>query len=383
MAVDGLMALSPGESLRQPQVRSISIYRAPEEPPLENPLAPAGGVFDLSFVVGWLLPLAVVAAAHSVVSADRQQGTWPLIAATSSSPATVVATRLTCIAGPLTAATVAAGLVAVWLSAPVTDVAAWFRWLAWALVVTGYGLFWSLAVGAVSLGSSTAAASLTAAGLLWVTLTWVVPGVVDAVIVGTTPPPNPVAAHIASREIQRDIEGRLPAMQEAIYTRRPEWRPTPAAVTAATTPVPGGPASRDARRVFVPTLAAAEVAAPFERAATDRRDRTEAYVRRWSAASPALAVQALADHFAGTSAIRFVLFDRHVAERESAWQAFFAPRIMRLLEMTRSDMDEVPLGAPFSGQVAARQLAWPAAGLLVWIVAAVGALRVAGPRLRG
>jgi ABC-2 type transport system permease protein len=376
MDVDPLMVLSPGESLRQPLLRQVSIYPESAEPPLENPLAPAGGVFDLSFVVIWLFPLTIVAATHGVVSADRQLGTWPLVAATSTSPAGVLAARLAWPAGMLTAITVVAGLVAVLLSGPLVSMSGWLRWLAWSGVVTAYALFWSFVAGAVTARSSTAAASLARAGLLWVALTWVVPGVVDAVVAGSQPPPNPVEAYVAAREIERDLEARLPAMMEAVYGQHPEWRPTPAAVTAATTPIPGGPASRDSRRVYTPALAAAEVAAPFERATTDRREKTEDIVRRWSLVSPALAVQSLTDHLAGTSAERFVLFDRHVASLEATWQAFFAPRIMRLQEMTRADMDQVPRVSPFATRPTAARIAWPVSGLLASLLAAFCVLRL-------
>ena len=373
--IDGLMAISPGESLRLPIVRRISIYRDAEEPPLENPLAPAGGPFDLSFVVQWLLPLTIAAAAHGAVSVDRQQGTWRLIAATTSVPGGVLAARLIWPTVILTLVTTVAGTVAVLLAAPVSGADGWLRLLSWWGLVAGYALFWALAIGSVTARSSAAGASLTSVGLLWVLLTWVTPGVSDAIVAGSVPPPNRVDAHVAAREIERDLERRLPSMLEAIYARHPEWRPSAAAVRTATTPVPGGPASRDSRRVYVPALAAAEAATPFARAVADRRERTERLVRQWSLASPALGVQSLADHLAGTSAERFVLFERHAAEMERSWHAFFGPRILRLMELTRADMDQVPAMAAFSAQPSALDLAWPVGGLLAALLAASVALR--------
>jgi ABC-2 type transport system permease protein len=371
MPVSGLMALSQGESPGASVVKRISIYRDAEEPALQNPLAPAGGVFELAFVVVWLLPLTIAAAAHGAVSADRQTDTWRLVAATTAVPGRVLAARLVWPAGIATAATIVAGWLTVLLAAPVVNPAEWLRLPAWSGLVAIWALCWVFAVGCITARSSTAAASLTAAGMLWIALTWIVPGVVDAVAAASEPPPNRADAHIAAREVQRDLEQRLPAMLEAIYTRHPEWRPSAAAVAAATTPVPGGPASRDSRRVYAPALAAAEIAVPLGRAAADRRARVEARVRRWAIASPALAVQAIADHLAGSSAERLVLFARHATAREEAWHAFFGPRILRLQEMTRADMDQVPALSAFHDHPPLADIAWPAAGL-------VGAVTVAG-----
>lgn len=383
MPVDGLMALSSGESARASVVKRISIYRAADEPPLQNPLAPAGGLFDLAFVVVWLLPLTIAAAAHGVVSADRQEGTWRLVAATTAAPGRVLAARLAWPVGLLTVVTIAAGTATVLLAAPIIGFDGWLRLLAWSALVAVYAFFWALTMGSVTTRSSTAAASLTIAGLLWIGLTWVVPGVVDAIAAASEPPPNRVAAHVAAREIQRDLEQRLPSMFEAVYTRHPEWRPTAAAVTAATTPVPGGPASRDSRRVYVPALAAAEIAAPFEQAAADRRERVERRVRRWSMASPVLAVQAIADHLSGTSAERFVLFERHATAAEETWRGFFGPRILRLQDMTRADMDRIPTIAAFTARPGISGLIWPAAGLLAALIAAGLALHGARRALHG
>lgn len=385
MPVDGLMALSAGESARASVVKRISIYPAEDEPPLQNPLAPAGGLFDLAFVVVWLLPLTIAAAAHGVVSADRQEGTWRLVAATTAAPGRVLAARLIWPAGLLTGVTIAAGAATVMLAAPLVslDAFGWLRLLAWSALVALHALFWAVAIGSVTTRSSTAAASLTIAGLLWIGLTWVVPGVVDAMVAASEPPPNRVEAHVAAREVQRDLEQRLPSMFEAVYARHPEWRPTAAAVTAATTPVPGGPASRDSRRVYVPALAAAEVAAPFERAAADRRERVERRVRRWSMASPALAVQAIADHLSGTSADRFVLFERHAVEADETWRGFFGPRILRLQDLTRADMDQIPAIAAFTAHPGLSGLIWPAAGLLAALIAASLTLHTARRALQG
>jgi ABC-2 type transport system permease protein len=373
MPVDGLAALSPGESTRQPSVRRISIFSSDEEPPLQNPLAPAGGPFDLSFVVIWLLPLTLLAALHGVVSADRQQGTWALLAATTQAPGRVLAARLLWPAAVFGTATIAAGAITILASAP-TDDGGLVRFAAWCGLVAGYAGFWTMAAGVVTAQCSTVPLSLGFLGLLWIVVVWVSPGLIDQGVLVGDPPPNNTDAYLAIRETGRDLERKLPRMLEEVYARHPQWRPPPDLVAAASRPVPGGPASRDTRRVYVPALISAEVAAPFADAAIARRDRTEQLVKRLSIVSPALAFQVISDHLAGTSAERFVMFDRHAAEAERAWHAFFASRILQLQEMTRADLDAVSTPPPFATMPSASGLAWPIGGLALWIVLAGGLL---------
>lgn len=368
--VDGLAALSPGESVRANLVKRISLYPSKEEPPLQNPLGPAGGFFDLSFVVTWLLPLILLASAHGLVSGDRQEGTWSLVAATTGSPGHVLAARLLLPATAFVGATIAAGVIATLIAAPLSTEQGWIRLAAWALVVAGYGAFWTMAAGIATARCSTAPLALGILGLLWIAVVWIVPGLIDEAVMVSHPPSNRVAAYVAVREIEQGLDQKLPHMLDEVYARHPQWRPTPDVVTAANRPVPGGPASRDARRVYVPALAAAEIAAPHSEASAARREGTERLVRLASVLSPALAFQLIGDHVAGTSAERFVAFDRHAADAERAWHAFFAPRILRLQDMTRADMDAVPTPPPFSALPALSGVVWPAFGMGIWILLA-------------
>jgi ABC-2 type transport system permease protein len=370
MPVDGLAALSAGESGRFSLVKRVSIYPSDEEPPLQNPLTPTGGLFDLSFVVAWLLPLVLLAATHGVISGDRQQGTWSLLAATTSAPGRVLAARLLWPAIAVVAATVSGGVVAVLVAAPPLDQNGWIRLGAWCVLVAAYAGFWTIAAGVATARSSSAPFSLGVLGLLWMVVVWVVPGLIDEAVTTGQPSANRVAAYVAVREIGRDLDQKLPRMLDEVYIRHPQWRPTPDVVAAANRPVPGGPASRDARRVYVPALAGAEIAAPFVEAETRQRDRAAQYVRYASVLSPALAFVLVSDHLAGMSAERFVAFERHAADAGGAWQAFFAPKILQLQDMTRADMDATPTPPPFMAMPPVSSLRWPLVGIVAWTLAA-------------
>jgi hypothetical protein len=133
----------------------------------------------------------------------------------------------------------------------------------------------------------------------------------------------------------------------------------------------------------VPALAAAEAGSPFARAQVERRERTEALVRRWSLASPGLAVQLLADHIAGTSTGRFAAFERHAVAAERVWHDVFGPRIMRLQELSRADMDRVPRPTAFRATPTLWEIAWPTGSLLAAAIVAGAILHRSLPHLKG
>jgi hypothetical protein len=380
--IEGLMALSAGESLRVPAVMRVSIYRERDEPPLENPLVPAGGLFDLAFVVQWLLPLTILVATHAAVSGDRMTGTWRLVASTTAAPGCVLAGRLLWPTMLLCGVTLIGGTVAAVAAGPVEGVEAWLRLSGWWVLVFAYALFWAIVSGGVSARVERPAQALVTTALLWLSLVWVVPGLIEAVASMAVPPTNRVEAHVAAREAARDVETRLPALVEGIYVEHPDWRPSPEAVARATRPVPGGPASRDSRRVYAPARQAVAVAAPFRRASAERRQRVESIVRVASLASPPLAVQRATDALAGTSAARFDGFAQHVADREQVWHAFFAPRIMQLRDMTLADLDAIPANGPFTDPHDWTDLVWATAALSTTLMAAA-AFAAAGRRSLG
>jgi ABC-2 type transport system permease protein len=381
MELDGLSALSTGDAVRQPTLARVSIYAAGAEPPLANPLAIVGGVFDFTFVVVWLLPIAVAVAGHAVVSGDRQRGSWRLIAATTPRPARLVIARLAWPSVTLATLTIAGGVAAATLAGGFTNGAAG-RLLIWIVAVLGYTAFWASVTAVVSIRTAQAPTSLLTLGLLWLVVVWLVPGLIDAATMVVHPPPNRLQGHLAERDAQRDPEVQLPKHLEAIYAQHPGWRPSAEAVAAANTPVPGGPASRDSRRVYAPARAAAEAAAPFARAEQARRVQAAALAERLSVLSPALALQALSDHAAGTSETRLAGFRGHVVDAEEVWRAFFAPRIMQLREMTRDDMRVVPTPTTYAAHVPAAALIWPMLGLLGPLAAAIVLFGRARPALR-
>jgi len=341
LPVDGLAALSPGESLRRSRVHRISIYAAEPEPPLENPLSTAAGPFDISFVAIWLLPLALLMASHGAVSRSRENGTWGLVELSSTRPALVAIIRVMLPASALWLVTVLVAAITVAVAGG-TSARGWLNYSLWGVALAGYVLIWALFSLMVNARARTAAGAMLASGIAWLTLVWIVPAGIDALAAAAISPGNRLETHMAAREVQRDLENKLPGMLEQVYARHPGWRPSPEAVAAATKPVPGGPASRDSRRVYVPALAAVEKIEPLRLSLAQRAIRAEDFARRASLFSPVLAQQMIGDTLAGTSSGRFARFESFTKHREELWHAFFAPRILQLREMSIDDIRQVP-----------------------------------------
>jgi len=364
LPVDGLAALSPGESLRRSRVHRISIYAAEPEPPLENPHAAAAGPFDLSFVVIWLLPLALLAASHGAVPASRENGTWGLVVLSSTRPALVAVIRVMLPATALWTLTVVVAGSTVVLSGG-TSAYGWLNFSLWSVALAGYAMIWALFSCLVNAKSRNAATAMLASGIVWLTLVWIIPAGIDALVAAVIPPRNRLESHIAAREVQRDLENKLPGMLEQVYARHPEWRPSPETVAAASKPVPGGPASRDSRRVYVPALAAVEATQPLRESLAGRAAAAEDFVRKATLFSPVLALQMIGDWLAGTSSGQFARFETFAKEREKAWHTFFAPRILQLREMSIEDIRQVPSGGEVPIPIDPREVFIPALGIVM------------------
>lgn len=368
LPVDGTAALSPGESLRRSRVRQVSIYKAEPEPPLENPLIPAAGPFDLSFVVLWLLPLGILTATHTAVSASRENGTWPLVVLNATNPIRVALLRVALPSALLWGMSAITGLGAVAASGG-TTADGWGRTAVWAVSLAMYAGVWATASVWANARAASPAAAIRVLGTAWLAAVWIVPALIDVTACAIVPPVNRLETHLAARELERDLDEKLPALTERVYAQHPDWRPTPEAVAAATKPIPGGPASRDARRVYAPALASVEGTRPFEERSAQRTMAVESLTSRLAVLSPVVAFQSLADGLAGTSITHFARFEQEVVTATEAWHGFFAPRIFLLRDLTAEDLASVP--TPPGGQLkfSLRDVLWPVGILTVWCAA--------------
>jgi len=220
----------------------------------------------------------------------------------------------------------------------------------------------------------TPAAAIRITGIAWLAAVWIVPASLDALVSVMAPPANRIESHVAAREIQRDLDKKLPEMTERVYVQHPDWRPSPETIAAATRPVPGGPASRDSRRVYTPALAAEEATRPLRELAARRTEIAEAFVSRLMILSPVLAFQSASDALAGTSSRQFSRFEREAAAATTAWHAFFAPRIFQLRELSAEDLVRVPLPTAISSTVGWLDWLGPAAILTAWLGALAAAV---------
>jgi len=383
LRIDRLAVLGAGESARMAPAQRVSLYATDDEPPLENPLAAAGGRFDLPFVITWLLPLTLIVVGHGAISGDRHDGVWAQVLGSGARPEGVLARRVALPASVLVGLTVIGSLGAVLASGEAAGAGEAVRLSVWLLGVALYAGLWMALTALASIWARSSAVALLALGLTWLTAVWAVPAAIDAAATLRHPVPDRWAGTVAEREMTRDLEARLPAMLDAVYADHPEWRPTDEEVAAARRPVPGGPASRDARRVYVPARVAAAENAVRRQELRTWRQAVEQTVDRASVLSPPLLMQRLADEVSGLSFARFDAFAARVAERETAWHDFFAPLIMRLRDLRPESLAGVPLPAPGGEDVpVSRCPREPLVGLTAWVAIAAAGMARSRARLR-
>lgn len=148
-----------------------------------NPLLATVGAFDLTLLVGAMLPLAVIVLTYHIAASDREQGRWPLLGLHSASIPRLILIRCIVRVGAL-AFTVFTVTVAWILLFPEHqgELAAWNNFLVWSAWLALYLLFWAaLSVFANSLPLSTAGSGLLLL-LCWGVLVIAVPSAVQTKI---------------------------------------------------------------------------------------------------------------------------------------------------------------------------------------------------------
>lgn len=194
-----LAGLAIGHRDIQATVHSVNIRNLAEQKytsELLNPFYQLLGNLDLSFVLIYFFPLIIIGFCFNLLSEEQEGGTWRLILSQSAQPQRVLRTKLL-----IRAASVVFILLLLlvvgkfYLHIPInTDFAAF------SLLSIGYLFFWfALAWCIVSLQKSSAQNALLLL-LTWVSLTIIVPAMINALVVNLYPVPEAYRTVIDSRD---------------------------------------------------------------------------------------------------------------------------------------------------------------------------------------
>lgn len=188
-----------------------------------NPLKMLAGNFDLAFVLVFLFPLLMIALCFNVLSAEKEQGTLPLLLSQPIGLPLVVGAklsfRLLLVAGMALLLSVAAML---WGQVQPDG-----RILLWIGVVLLYCLFWfGVAFLVAALQKNSAFNAVTLLGV-WLLLTIVIPSFLNVYVAVRQPVPQGMELTIKQREeVNAGWDKPKEETLGKFFARYPEWADT-------------------------------------------------------------------------------------------------------------------------------------------------------------
>lgn len=306
-------------------VRLLGLEGQIHESDLGNPALQALGGFDLAFVIVALAPLALLVLTHDALTRDRAAGRLPLLAAQAGSLVGLLAVRVglraagtglivtgLAVAGALSGGTATAADLGPWLGA------------AWAVLAAWTGL-----AALVAVLARTPATSLAGALTLWVTLTVLVPALMNVGLATAFPVPEGLEITVRQRQ---EIHGGWDKPKDAtfakFYQQNPDWSGAP--------PVTG----RFAWRWYyaMHQVGDESVAAQSQAHRANLRART-ALLARWSWLVPPAYGQLLLAQRAGTDLDAHLDYVERVRAFHAGLRAYFYPLIFATPERVLQPAD--------------------------------------------
>jgi len=323
-----------------------------------NPLLAAVGAFDLTLLVGAILPLAAIVLTYNVAAADREQGRWELVQSHASSISRLVISRCVVRVGLLAAVVITlTALSTLVFPTGRWDVATFRNLLIWSGGVSAYLAVWcALAVLVNSYRLSSAGAGLLLL-VCWCLLVVAVPSLLERGINARLQmPPN---SELASME----AEVRKQAEKEADETWAEFLRQHPGIEIDDENPQQ----EQLLRDIALEEAIRSGTNKRFEEYYRQFLDR-EDLLDQAQLLTPLLAWRTIADQAAGTSLRHFVEFARQTAVFHDDYISSFEPMSLAGRELSLSDIQAIPRFD--SGELPVRldhlSLLLSAASLLVW-----------------
>ena len=202
------------------KIRMLALHGQLYNSDRANPLLAAFGHFDLSFVIVLMTPLLVIAFCYNVWSAERELGTWALIAAQPTAAPRVLILKFGVRAGLVAAPLAGALLAAVWL----LDLPIDRRLGQVALVVTLYVAIWAGVSMFVVSWRRSSDFNLVALLSLWVIWGVLGPAFLNMAVATRHPLPEALDLTVQQRQgYHAGWDQPLPETMARFYESYPEW----------------------------------------------------------------------------------------------------------------------------------------------------------------
>ncbi len=341
---------------------------------IENPDRLLTGRFDLAFVIVYLYPLFVIALGYNLISGERENGTFSLVA---SQPvplrrvvAAKVALRLLLSLGLILALSLTGmALAGVEIATPDSAV----RLLLWFAVVSAYGLFWFALAALVDLRSRSSAASAVVLSGAWLLLTVVVPSSVQLAVSAYYPVPSRVEMIQATRRASAAAATASSQLLARYYEDHPELVSDIGEADLEDFTMLAFARREDIERQVRPMVDEYE----------SQLGRQQTLVDRLRFLSPAIVTQAALEDLVGRGHRSHRRFLAAVDGFHRQWRGFFAERTFRKERLTADAYSGIPRFA-FAAEplVESAGAVAPGLGMLIGLAALMGifGLRGAGRR---
>jgi len=297
-----------------------------------NPLLAVLGPFDLTLLVGALLPLAVIVLTYDTATGDQESGRRELIEVHARSWPRLVTVRCLVRVAALGMTVFAVTLACVLIHpAAAWDAAAGLNLVVWIAGVGACLGFWTALtrlIGALSLSSAGAGLTLV---LCWGLLVLAIPTGVEIWINRACP--IPLQTNLLDIETQalRDAERSADTVWRDFLSHHPELRPQEDSPQQ----------SQLLRDIALQRFVRQRVRAGCADWLQKLLDR-ESMLDLMQLASPALAWRTVADSCAGTSLRQFVEFTRRTLDFHEESAAYFESMSLAGRELTRADIQSLP-----------------------------------------
>lgn len=282
------------------------------------------GVFDLAFVLVFLLPLVVIALSFDLLAAERERGTLALVLSQPVSLSAFVGAKAALRGAVLLVMVLFAAVVGPFAFGGgfVGEGAAVSVTLYVALLVI-YTAFWfCLALCVNAFGTSSAGNALSLVSV-WLVLVVVLPGLASVAVDTLYPSPSRVELVNRARDVAREVEAQVSALEGD--------HGAPAEAAGAT-------AQRAAR---VQTELEHRVQPVMDAFATQLA-RQQGLVDRLRFLSPAIVTYEGLNDVAGSGVTRHQHFSKAVEHYHAQYKRFFFERLEHNRKLSLADYDQMP-----------------------------------------
>lgn len=361
--------LALGEADLQPlgYLASVDRWQGQQQGQFSSPLWQRFVRFDVYFVVGYLLPLALIVLCAGVLSTEREHRTLSLRLTQGSRPWATGLGRVALRGGLLALIIGVSVPIMIWWSGGIVD-GTIARLLLWEVELAAYVLFWLSVIAWVDSRGHSIAANLLICTGLWIVLLFIAPGLVSMAAGAAYPIQSRADFERVRRDAYQDTwSERNDEILDAFYAAHPE--------IPRDRDAPGG-LERYAIFQMRTLEMMRETLLPLEASLDETARRHRQLAHRLRFASPLLLLHDLSTTAAGTGMARVEDFWRQRDRFAAEWDAFYVTRIYTRepIEDLRVTPAFVYREPPLAGRAATLSssmagLLLPAGVLSVWALA--------------